>query len=632
MLALNRLLTDDFDLQFTPSTKAKPIETIPDPSKLGGQMNGFFSSFEGGTICGSIRRALSKEYESQFDRIEIASATRNAHCDHLAKSITTTAVKVLNRLISLQGETTPEGLFARKLLGRTHFTLRDFYREIMLVLAADHSTWIELRNLIQLPRRDNGKNIRKTKWEGDFENRVRQILSNLPETGTSLGADAWLEHLDWKQLKECFKKEEAGFIRQDDKIAEAKSRELDEKRKRREARKRAKKLMKDPDLGGVLAHVLEMADTVHLGGIDRLSLQGWEDQLLDNLAEKATTLWSNTGASKLVKAFSSLLAVDVDRVLSSNQRMRKLSPRERTNLLENASLYLLDLSLDFRNDRDVKTAARAHLRSVAPGTPRAVTSATIDAMLKIARFLQGNLQGWDRPGRAKTLSSLLRDASWKVPEEEEEEEEEGRDKPTRVQEDQFAAFARLACLVSALEQGYPLRNDCEASSAAALLPIVGKVRLNDGRPDFREPTIFRDAPSIVLASWKNFARASRGIHGHALPSFSYPTFLKERISKPFDLVEFGEMLDLREFHRSKIGEVGVTGLDARHANYATVFADVDPLRPPQSMQWIGQDLHSESHKWLSRTTADLILTSQSSLRIFDDPKEAMDFAHILQRT
>ena len=128
-------------------------------------------------------------------------------------------------------------------------------------------------------------------------------------------------------------------------------------------------------------------------------------------------------------------------------------------------------------------------------------------MLKIARFLQGNLQGWDRPGRAKTLSSLLRDASWKVPEEEEEEEEEGRDKPTRVQEDQFAAFARLACLVSALEQGYPLRNDCEASSAAALLPIVGKVRLNDGRPDFREPTIFRDAPSIVLASWENFARA-----------------------------------------------------------------------------------------------------------------------------
>ena len=246
MLALNRLLTDDFDLQFTRSTKAKPIETIPDLSKLGGQMNGFFSSFEGGTICGSIRRALSKEYESQFDRIEIASATRNAHCDHLAKSITTTAVKVLNRLISLQGETTPEGLFARKLLGRTHFTLRDFYREIMLVLAADHSTWIELRNLIQLPRRDNGKNIRKTKWEGDFENRVRQILSNLPETGTSLGADAWLEHLDRKQLKECFKKEEAGFIRQDDKIAEAKSRELDEKRKRREARKKGEEIDEGP--------------------------------------------------------------------------------------------------------------------------------------------------------------------------------------------------------------------------------------------------------------------------------------------------------------------------------------------------------------------------------------------------
>ena len=580
-------------------------------------MHKFFKGFEGGTTARRIKRTLNRAYDPYLDEIRLAAQLRNAHASHLAQQVTSTAETLFLHLFRNHGISSS---IMRQIFDHSKFTMRQLYENIMIVMSTDHFTLTRLRARLGPPHAQDGNHQVLTKWGRETEELVKHGLVNLP-AAPDLGSDAWVQNADLARLMKCFTvqalrlieidgqfEREMGLAADNERVEKLKNDTLEEREKI--ADDAVDRMINAETLGGVLGALLGLRDEVNLGGLAHLPHKLWEDQLLDEITEKATVLWATTGISKFTKAFEHLFTSAIHRARRTDPTIQKPTKRQNKLIMKQASGFILDLKVagdeteDDVEDEGVEAIyaeaaifdALTHLRVAAAGVPDGVIVAAAEVIGEVATTLRKHLSRWKTFPPNMSLRTLLCDLGQKSTAQDREGADSSQAKVV-LHSHQAATFALLAGLLGALEQGCPLPAECRTASTLTLLPIVGTVYIRDFRAEWTHNMfLFKTAPDVFRASWSHFLRASHGALGDdgSTPAQFMPfSLLRAQFTKRFDDVGFKRMLILRNFHLDRVGAVAGNGLVNRHEEYEKIFATVNPLRPILSMQWIGRDLHSE---------------------------------------
>ena len=599
-------------------------------------MNKFFENMEGGTVSRRIKRALHPAYDPYIEDIRLAAQLRNGHAGHLAQRITTTAQALFYHIVDTQGTSSAP---MRRVFDRSDFTLRNLYSNVTDVIKLDHSTLTKLRDRLAERHALEENEPPLTQWGGEVESWVEAGLTDLPAAEPDLGPDAWVQEADMQEVMDCFPPQEQGFGMDNGRWEDLKNSTLAGRDAK--AGERVDGLVKDVNVGGVLASLLELRERVDLGEVAGLSETDWQAQLLDELAEKTTTLWATAGQGKFFKAFEKLFSFAIDRAMSDDPTIHRPTNKKKSALIKEASEYVNDLVIEVEvNEQDgevnamygecVVHDALDHLREVAVDVADGVINAAAGVVGEIAATLRNALLRWETFAADISLQKLLHNLGHRTG----QQQEEGGNPDLGVAFDskQGATFALLAGLLGVFEQGSPLPAECKASSTCTLLPTVGTVYIRDGRPGWRRYNfLFKMAPEVFRQTWSHFLKAARGEVGHdgQIPARFLPlSLLRSQITKHFNADGFKRMLALRSFHRQRMGTGLGNGMLHRHQEYGQVLADVNPLRPPLSMQWVHRDLHGEQGglRSFGRDTSDfLVVPKQSTRPIYGGRKCGMGF-------
>ena len=554
-------------------------------------MNGWLKSFTGGTVSRRIQSTLSTEYAEFFDHIETAAQLRNGHADHLTERVTAVTGNMVNYLISTYGTCSPR---LRQVFDRPGLNLKVIHEMVMKVLSTSHLTLVKLRSRL----------AQETEWGPEVEEWVGQGLALLPEAEPTLGEDSWLHEVRTQDLAACYHEEGPTFVVDEGSLGSLRESTQKQENRDRKARKKAADILAEEHMGGILAALLEM-NGVNLGGLARLSDRAdWEDkQLLEEVAQKATTLWATTGIDKFRGALRPLLTIKIDEAMETLRARQRPTEEEKDSLVRSGCDFVLDRAVAAEeNNIDVpgiEAAARDYLRTVAENVSARLITAAASVAAKAVALIHKHLCKWD----CFTEDRSLRQCLGNVGERSREESEHGAvgsETGARFHSDQGAYFGLLAGLLAVLEQGSFAQEQTRDPSTLTLLPIIGTLRIRDGRPDWDYKFLFQEAPKVWHDSWRHFLRASHatlGNHDGTAAEDLKLSFLRQKFSGRFDIEGFGHMLALRERHRKNMTEETVNGMQARHHNWTKLLKKVDPLRPPQSMQWVDGKIHGETSLW-----------------------------------
>jgi hypothetical protein len=330
-------------LQITKKSEKLLREKIVDTKAFGGIVYNFWKGFEGGTVVRRVEDTISRYYAKFYGDIKRVSAMRNAHSDFLAEQVSTTT-QLLMRLLTQPSATSSD--LIRDMLDRPKFRIRDLYDKVLRILTTDTSTMIALRGLLTPPAKGPAskegptkEQRRLTKWSPMAEDMVRESLLELVPAQSYFGDQAWIEYVNAEALLSCYDDGEAGHQLNQDKLAKVKKSIV--KRRDDLATAKAKKILKDKDIGGVLAVMLGMREEVPLGDCFGMSSKTWDKELVSELAVKATSLWGTTGPSKLQKPIETIIRSGLELV----QEASNIDPNVMGKFVSEAVQFIMDSTM-----------------------------------------------------------------------------------------------------------------------------------------------------------------------------------------------------------------------------------------------------------------------------------------------